>query len=1201
MQAPLPPRESERLAELRSYAILDTPPDPDFDDIVALAAELCRTPVALISFVDEHRQWFKSRLGFEAPETTRETSFCAHALGEGGGTLVVPDATKDPRFADNPLVTARDGVRFYLGAPLVTPRGHVLGTLCVVDRQPRKPEEAQLRALETLSRHVMAQLLLRRQNQELARIELEQRQMAARLIEAQAVARMGSWETDLATLDVSWSEETHRIFGTDPAGFHPTHQGFLALVHPDDRERVNRAFVESAAGDGPFVIDHRIRRPDGEERVVGERWQVFRDPAGRPIRAVGTCQDITERRRQEAERQAAAEALRRSEERFQLAVRGSTAAIWDWTYADGRIDYAPRYREMLGLSEDEFPGTLQAFWDHVHPEDRPTVEVALAAHFGPERRRYEVEFRMRHRSGEYRWFGATGQAVIDPEGRPLRMVGFTYDITARKQSEALLRDTLLAMQEAQRVASLGTWRLDLETGKVTWSDQLYLMLGLDPSQPPPDYATHSRLFTPESWQRLSAAVERAGSTGEPYELELEMLRRDGSPMGWMLARGAAARNEDGRIVRLVGIAQDITERKRADLSLRAALTDARRLREALDRAPAYVYMKDRESRYLFANAPTLRLFGCTAAELVGADDTRFFPPAAVERLREIDRRVIRGEESNEIVDVTDASGVRRIYAEFKTPIYADEGRREIVGLLGISTDITDAKRSEERLKEQAALIDNAHDAIVVRDPQHHIVYWNRAAEKLYGWTSAEALGRKMNELLQVDGLRYAEAEAVLFARGSWNGEIQKTAKDGRLLTVECSWSLQRDPQGRPKSILTIDTDITERRSLEQQFLRAQRMESIGTLAGGIAHDLNNLLAPITMGVELLRRNESDPRSRMIIDNIENSARRGAALVKQVLSFARGVEGARVLLQVKHVLREVEAIVENTFPKNITFELHPAPDLWPVTGDPTQLNQVILNLCVNARDAMPNGGRLRIQADNVEVDEQYAVMNRGLAAGRYVVIKVIDDGIGIPPEIIDRIFEPFFTTKQIGQGTGLGLSTVLAIVRSHGGLVNVYSEPGKGSTFKVYLPAQAESVVPENGAPGDERFPRGSGELVLVADDEQSIANVTRQSLEAFGYRVVTAEDGAQAISQYAMRQQEIALVLTDMMMPVIDGAALIAALRRINPRVRIIAMSGLYANAHVAQASHAGVRHFLAKPFSTEALLRLVAQALHESGSRPPM
>ncbi len=374
------------------------------------------------------------------------------------------------------------------------------------------------------------------------------------------------------------------------------------------------------------------------------------------------------------------------------------------------------------------------------------------------------------------------------------------------------------------------------------------------------------------------------------------------------------------------------------------------------------------------------------------------------------------------------------------------------------------------------------------------------------------------------------------------------------------------------------------------------MESIGTLAGGIAHDLNNLLSPIVMGLELLRPQAGDAGIRQVIHTMEKSAQRGSDLVRQVLSFARGIEGERVPVRPADVVREVESIARTTFPKNITFEADLPKDLPPVVGDPTQINQVLLNLCVNARDAMPDGGRLTVSAASIQIDEHYAVMDQRVAAGSYVMLAVSDEGCGMPPELVDRVFEPFYTTKEIGKGTGLGLSTVLGIVRSHGGFLNVQSEPGKGSVFKVYLPTRASPAPAPRPEPAGDGLPRGQGELIMVVDDEEPILGITRHTLESFGYRVITAGDGAEAMGLYALQQKEIALVLTDLMMPVMDGAALIAALRRVNPAVKVVAVSGINTAGSEIRAGMAGAEHFLAKPYTADRLLTLLKKLLARPG-----
>jgi CheY-like chemotaxis protein len=315
----------------------------------------------------------------------------------------------------------------------------------------------------------------------------------------------------------------------------------------------------------------------------------------------------------------------------------------------------------------------------------------------------------------------------------------------------------------------------------------------------------------------------------------------------------------------------------------------------------------------------------------------------------------------------------------------------------------------------------------------------------------------------------------------------------------------------------------------------------------------------------------------------------------VLSFARGLEGERVEIQPKHLFKDIESIVRDTFPKDIRLRFSAAQDIWTLLGDPTQLHQVLLNLCVNARDAMPLGGSLKIEAENTVLDEHYAAMNLQAKPGRYVKISVADSGTGIPPELLDKIFEPFFTTKDLNKGTGLGLSTVMAIVKSHGGIVNVYSEPGRGTTFTVYLPAFSGETETGDDRSAENSLPRGQGETILVVDDEASILTVTSQTLQAFGYRVVTATDGAEALGLYAERRREIDLVLTDMRMPVLDGRAMIHALMRINPSIKIIGASGLDVDGGVAQIIGCGVKEFLVKPYTASVLLKALRAALDET------
>jgi PAS domain S-box-containing protein len=536
----------------------------------------------------------------------------------------------------------------------------------------------------------------------------------------------------------------------------------------------------------------------------------------------------------------------------------------------------------------------------------------------------------------------------------------------------------------------------------------------------------------------------------------------------------------------------------------------------------------------------------------------------------------------------------RWQAAHAVPIRGQDG--EIQGWLSTCADIQEQKlavlelkRTAEQTSDQAKILDETKDAITVRDLDGKILFWSKGAERVYGWTSAEAVGQSFTALPCSDSARREAALSATLKKGEWDGELRHITKDGGTLTVEARWALLRDDKGRPKSILAVDTDITEKRKIESQLLRFQRMYSIGTLAGGIAHDLNNVLVPIIMSIVLLK-GTAGPASEEILGTIEASAQRGAGLVRQILSFARGVDGNRIDIQPGHLLKEVASIIKNTFPKNIKLELITPVNAWPILGDPTQLHQALLNLCVNARDAMAGGGTLTISVENSQLEEQYAALNRKVKAGPCVVITVTDTGKGIPPKIVDRVFEPFFTTKDSGEGTGIGLTTVLSIVKSHGGVVNLSSEVGKGTSFRVYIPAQVSNET--GAAPAvNENLPCGNGECVLVVDDEPSILDVTRRILEVFGYQVMVANDGSDALKIYARNRNKIAVVITDMLMPETDGGVLIHGLLEVNPALKIIASSGLFA-AHGDQIKPIGVKHFLPKPYTAQILVKTVREAL---------
>jgi len=520
--------------------------------------------------------------------------------------------------------------------------------------------------------------------------------------------------------------------------------------------------------------------------------------------------------------------------------------------------------------------------------------------------------------------------------------------------------------------------------------------------------------------------------------------------------------------------------------------------------------------------------------------------------------------------------------------------------LVIVNDVTKFLRSEAALQQSehrlASIISSAMDGIITVDAQQHIILFNAAAEKIFGYVAADVMGQSLERLLP-ERFRQAHHHHVekfgtthTTKRSMGRlGAISGVRSNGEEFPIEASIS-QVEANGQ-KFYTVILRDITEKKRLEAQFLRAQRMESIGTLAGGIAHDLNNLLAPMLMAVQMLQLKFTDEQSQKMLQLLRVNAERGADMVRQILSFARGVEGERLALQPRHLIKEVIKILKETLPKSIEISFYIAEDLWPIIGDATQLHQVLMNLCINARDALPHGGKLYIKAENKTLDETYAQMIPEAKAGRYVLLTIQDNGMGIAPEHLTRIFDPFFTTKEKGKGTGLGLSTVQGIVRGHGGFVNVYSEIGRGTEFRIHLPAMEAGQI-EQVQIANPELPAGQGELILVVDDELAIREVTKATLEAFNYRVLTASDGTEALALYAQHGEEIKAVLTDMMMPFLDGPATIRALQRLNPNIKIIASSGLADNGKAVEAADLGIRHFLPKPYTADRLLKMLVEIL---------
>ena len=628
-----------------------------------------------------------------------------------------------------------------------------------------------------------------------------------------------------------------------------------------------------------------------------------------------------------------------------------------------------------------------------------------------------------------------------------------------------------------------------------------------------------------------------------------------------------------------------------------------------DRAPNAMCLFDERLRIVRANRAAAEFAGSTQEQLLKMRATDFFkclahPHGCIEAgvvptcsdcdlRRAVAETLATGKSWHQV----------RINRVRKLPTATEEAvllvsteRIQVDGMLRVLVcldDITQSVRADEQIRSQAALLEITRDAIYVRDFCDRILYWSEGSHRLYGWALAEARGLTVAELgLNTDPSESARALQAIQQNEEWFGEMRQRTREGRDLIVQSRWTLVRESDGTPKAILIVNTDITERKRLESQLLRAQRLESIGTLASGLAHDLNNVLAPLMMAVGMLREQTRDAQSRTYLDMLDKCAQRGADIVRQVLTFARGVEGAKVLVDPKHLINDMVRIARETFPRSIEIDCRLTNTGWGILGDATQIQQVLMNLCVNARDAMPDGGTLTLRLDRIELDRTAVHIHPKAKVGPYLVLGVTDTGTGITPELMEKIFDPFFTTKPLGQGTGLGLPSVLGIAESHGGFVHVETQPGKGSTFNVYLPATTNSDL--GGAADSERaiIPKGSGDLILVVDDEPAVRRIAHALLVASGYRTLLAAEGNEALALFEKHSAEIKIVISDLMMPRMDGPTTIRALRKLSPAIKIIAITGLGEESRVAEVRAAGTDLVLHKPFTSAQLLGAIQQLL---------
>jgi PAS domain S-box-containing protein len=989
----------------------------------------------------------------------------------------------------------------------------------------------------------------------------------------------------------------------------PAYDGLTALA--DARQK---------APDAPFVF---ISGTLGEERAVetlkaGATDFVLKQHLNRLGPALRRALQEASERRARREAEAALEDSRQFVERV---IEATPQIVYVFDPQSGSTVYLnQRISEVLGHTPEALHAMGSAILNSiVHPDDMPRVRAAISGLTAPDASGVvESEYRVRDAGGRWRWLLTRSVPFRSPRG-PAQILGTAEDITERRARERRRRaqytvsrilagETAILRALARILEGLGA-DLGFALGEVWEHDGAARLLrrcaewhapGLDASEwledsartlPTSGRSLPARVLEDGRTQWVRDVVEDPGfvrhevATAAGLRTAIAVPLRSGYDVLGVLTLYATDRidvDDDLRssIETLGGQIAEYWSRTRAQRALRES---EEKFRSIVETTSEWIWAVDASFVHTYSNPAVKRILGYEPSEVIGKQSLALMHPAdreAVETELEGFAFQKRGWEGM-VLRWRHRDGSTRYLESTALPVLDDEGR--LVGYRGSDRDITARMETEEKLREQAMLLENAVEATLLTDTEGRIRFWNRGAADLYEWPAEEALGHNIAELFAAESAAAArEARRRVLAGGSWSGLVHQRSRGGRDIVVQSRWSPIRGNDGRLRSILILNADVTEAQKLEARFLRAQRMEGIGTLAGGIAHDLNNVLAPILMSIEVLGRKVSDAHGQRMLGILETSARRGADLVKQVLTFSRGAQGPAGLLDPSHIVREMERMARETFPKSIRVQVDVAGDVWQVMGQATPLQQVLMNLCVNARDAMPSGGTLLLRARN----ETIRAVRDGKAGdpAPHVLLEVADTGTGMASEVVDRIFDPFFTTKPVGVGTGLGLSTTAAIVKSHGGFIDVETAPGEGTTFKVFLPARPSAAAA--APPPEPEVPEGRGELVLVIDDEAAILSIARETLESYGYAVLTAASGEVALGIFRERHRDIRLVLTDMSMPGLTGAQTIHALRAIDPAVPIVATSGR------AMEDGVPVTGFLAKPYSGRTLVETVQAAL---------
>jgi PAS domain S-box-containing protein len=1022
------------------------------------------------------------------------------------------------------------------------------------------------------------------------------------------------------------SEERHRRYiEMTPLGVFVLIDGRFVFLNPSAlrlfgaksaSELLGRPVLDRLHPDHRSPGEERLRRLDFEHQPVRAREFVFLRVDGSLFQGeamavpyqydgknavLSMVQDITARKLAESQR-----------DRF-FALSPDIYCILDQQERFVRLNAASE--RILGWNDVELQG--KRLLDQIHPDDQAKMQEALASEVGLDgANRFRV--RGRHRDGTWRWL--SWQSAKDPEDHHLyaaaREVG---DLVLAEQAlrkfnatlEAQVLERTTALQESQRFNQA---TLDALGVQIAVLDAQGVILTTNHAWRQYHAATGPANHDLDSGDNYLAACDTVAAGGEPEVGKLaaliravlagehssgkqELLCPFGRPHRWFQC-SVTQFPADSEVRIVVGL-EDITSIKVAQQELERT---QKRFIDLFEFAPDAMVMSDAEGRITQVNRQTETLFGFSREELIGRPVVALMPDADQPKPEQIRERLAKA--STQRILATGRSGLKARRKDGSTfpvdltqsPLSAAEGHQVATAIRDISKRVA----TEQQMRLALATLDATEDAAMIFEPETlQFFYVNDGAVRQLGYRQAELLTLKPTDIMpEYNEQRLRESMAALISGGHKSRRLTTIHrhKDGHDIPVEIHLQYIAPADERPRFI-TLARDISERVRMERNANRSQRMESIGTLAGGVAHDLNNALAPIMMGVELLRMRY--PREEKLVSMISSSAQRGADMVRQLLTFAKGAEGKRVSVQLSHLVREMDTIMTSTFPKNIRVATHWTKDLPTVLGDATQLHQVLLNLCVNARDAMPNGGSLTLELNAKTMDATFASGIADATPGDYLTVSVQDTGSGIPPDIIERIFDPFFTTKGPDKGTGLGLSTVMGIVKGHGGFLQVYSQVGKGSQFTIYLPAETQGHRQLDQEQAQSAW-QGQGELVLVVDDEPGVREVAQAVLENLKLSVITATDGADGLIKVAEYREQLDVIITDLHMPHMDGMAFARAARRMAPGVPVIIASGRFEENLTEPFREIGITLRLNKPFTQEMLAGILKAALASVNDNTP-